>query len=199
MPRHTLAAQPYRVGLAELRTMVDRVEKEVIDANDQAQLVTDNMNFFTKAFLISLCAYLEMCVKAIASSLAKELEERVRAAKIPLALVEWKYEKKRKGESSSGAKQHLSVQLTSKDLDDLISGNVYRTRDALALLGIDLAANKAEWEGWKELVQSIVTRRNNIVHHNDSASDLSFGDIRGYISNVEAYIDYVSRCCEAFE
>jgi hypothetical protein len=90
----------------------------------------------------------------------------------------------------------LEIGMTRKDVDDLVSGNVYRTKDALAYVGVDLANNKANWEMWKELIQTIVTRRNNIVHHNDDASDLSLGDIRQYIASARSYIDFIVNACK---
>ena len=87
--------------------------------------------------------------------------------------------------------------MTKKEVDDLVSGNVYKTRDALALFGVDLAADRAKWETWKELIQNMVTRRNNIVHHNDNASDLSFRDISEYINSSIKYIEFIVTACKA--
>lgn len=190
------AAEAYKVGLAQLRLMVDAVEREVLDSTGSSRLITDNINFFTKSFLISLCAHLEMCVKDVVYVIAGDLDERVSAACIPSSIIDWRYSKK-KGESSSGALQRFAVGMTKKEVDDLVSGNVYRTRDALALVGVDLSADKATWETWKELIQNIVTRRNNIVHRNDEASDLSFGDVRQYIDCTDAYIDFIIATCDA--
>ena len=78
-----------------------------------------------------------------------------------------------------------------------MSGNVFRTKEALALVGVDLAVDKAKWEAWKDLIQSMVTRRNNIVHHDDDASDLSLGDIRQYVTSAVEYIDFIVSTAEA--
>lgn len=192
-------AQVYKAGLSELCSMVTATEREVINSNGHVLLITDNINFFTKSFLISLCAHLEMCIKDIVFAMATDLDERIALASIPSSIVEWRYSQKRKGDSVALQTQRFGIGMTRKEVDDLVSGNVYRTRDALVLVGVDLAADKLTWETWKELIQNIVTRRNNIVHHNDDASDLSFGDIRQYIASVSNYIDFIVAACSPVE
>jgi hypothetical protein len=131
-----------------------------------------------------------MCIKEIVFAMATDIDDRARATSIPTALIEWRYNAKKKVDGAT-----LEIGMTRKEVDDLVSGNVYRTKDALAYLGVDLANDKATWEVWKELIQTIVTRRNNIVHHNDDASDLSLGDIRQYIASVRDYIDFIVTAC----
>lgn len=188
------AAQTYKLGLTELEAMVHATEQEVVGGSGSSPILTDNINFFTKSFLISLCAHLEMCIKEIVFAIAEDIEERTRAASIPAALIEWRYNTKKKND---GAPQgvRLEIGMTRKEVDDLVSGNVYRTKDALAYVGVDLTSDKATWEGWKDLIQTIVTRRNNVVHHNDDASDLSLGDIRQYIVSARGYIDFIVDAC----
>lgn len=188
------AAQTYKLGLMELEAMVIATEKEVVGGSGATPILTDNINFFAKSFLISLCAHLEMCIKEIVFAIAEDIDERARAASIPTALIEWKFNTKKKGDGATQAVS-LEIGMTRKDVDDLVSGNVYRTKDALTYVGVDLANDKASWELWKELIQTIVTRRNNIVHHNDDASDLSLGDIRQYIGSARAYIDFIVNAC----
>ena len=90
----------------------------------------------------------------------------------------------------------VSIGMTKKEIDDLVSGNVFRTKDALAIVGVNLANDKAIWDSWKDLVQAIITRRNNIVHHNDDASDISLGDVRDFISTMIKYIDFIVDSCK---
>ena len=75
--------------------------------------------------------------------------------------------------------------------------NAYRTKEALAIVGVDVTIDKPQWEAWKDLIQSIITRRNNIVHHNDDASDISLGDVRTFINSVIEYIDFIVASCKA--
>lgn len=188
------AAQTYKHGLTELEAMVHATEQEVVGGSGSSPILTNNINFFTKSFLISLCAHLEMCIKEIVFAIASDIDDRARAASIPMALIEWRYSTKKRGDGATQGVR-LEIGMTRKEVDDLVSGNVYRTKDALAYLGVDLANDKPTWEMWKELIQTIVTRRNNIVHHNDDASDLSLGDIRQYIASVRNYIDFIVDTC----
>lgn len=185
----------FKDGLRELEAMVQQTELAVIGGDQTTLLITDNVNFFTKSFLISACAHLEMCIKEIVFEIAKDIDARLSVAAIPASLIEWRLNSKKKSDASSSLKNQLSINLTKKEVDDLVSGNVYRTKDALALVGIELAAQKHQWESWKDSIQAIVTRRNNIVHHNDDASDLSLGDIKTYIKSIMDYIDFVVQAC----
>ncbi len=184
-------------SLNELDSMVVATENEVISGDHGIKLITDNVNFFTKSFLITLCAHLEMSIKDIVYSIAQDIDSRLANAAVPLTIVEWRYNQKAKRNEKSGATSICTIGLSKKEIDDMVSGNVYKTKESLSLVGVDLASNSAEWNTWKELIQSIVTRRNNIVHHNDDASDLSFGDIRSYINNVKEYLDFIDNACSA--
>ena len=188
-------AGTFKDGLRELEAMVQKTELAVISDAEAAPLITNNVNFYTKSFLISACTHLEMCIKEIVFEIAKDIDSRLLFAAIPSSVIEWRLSQKKKADSSSPSSKLLSVNMTKKEVDDLVSGNVYRTKEALALVGIELAADKAQWESWKDSIQAIVTRRNNIVHHNDDASDLSLGDIRAYIKSIIYYIDFVIQVC----
>lgn len=191
------AIASYKESLMELDAMVTATEHEVVSVNHGVKLITDNVNFFTKSFLITLCAHLETCIKDTVYSVAEDIDSRLSYAAIPVAIIEWRYNKKNKKNDKENLSSVCKIKLSKKEVDDLVSGNVYKTKDSLLMVGVDIAANKAEWEMWKELIQSIVTRRNNIVHHNDDASDISFGDIRVYIKSVEGYLDFINRACAA--
>ncbi len=184
-------------SLSELDVMVTATEREVISKDHGARLITDNVNFFTKSFLITLCAHLETCIKETVYSIAADIDTRLTRAAIPMAIIEWRYNPKNKKSEQEKSNSLCKIKLSKKEVDDLVSGSVYKTKESLLLVGVDLASNRSEWEAWKELIQSIVTRRNNIVHHNDDASDLSFGDIRAYIRSVHEYLDFIGTACRA--
>jgi hypothetical protein len=184
-------------SLRELDAMATATEREVISGNHGVKLITDNVNFFTKSFLISLCAHLEMCIKDTVYSIAEDIDARLAHAAVPMSIVEWRYSQKTKKAEKENTSSLCKIQLSKKEVDDLVSGNVYKTKESLFLVGVDLASNRSEWETWKELIQTIVTRRNNIVHHNDDASDLSFSDIRAYIQSVHKYLDFICIACGA--
>lgn len=179
-------------SLAQLDSLVAATEKEVLGGAQGIKLITDNVNFFTKSFLITLCAQLETCIKDVLYAVACDIDTRLQEAVIPEALLDWRYKAKKNEKQPIRA---FSVKMTKKEIDDVVSGNVYKTKDSLLIVGVDLAFDTAQWETWKDLIQSIVTRRNNIVHHDDDASDLSFGDIRLYINSVKEYLNFISEAC----
>lgn len=184
-------------SLTELSVMVTAIEREVVAETQSIALITDNINFFTKSFLITLCAHLEMCIKDVVLAMADGIDARLSTAAVPMSIMEWKFNSKSKRQDKVTSPSMCEIGLSRKDVDDLVSGNVYKTRDALLLVGVDLAVENKEWEAWKDLIQTIVTRRNNVVHHNDDASDLSFGDIKVYIKKVEEYLDFICKACDA--
>lgn len=188
-------AATFKSGLLEIEAMVRQTELVVIGEAPTTPLIINNVNFFTKSFLISVCAHLEMCIKEIVFELAKNIDKRLLSAAIPASIVEWRLIQKKKGDSSAKSKNLLGVNMTKKEVDDLVSGNVYKTKDALAIVGVELERKKDQWESWREAIQSIVNRRNNIVHHNDDASDISLGDIKNYISSIINYIDFIVAEC----
>ena len=185
----------FKEGLLELDAMVRKTEMAVIGGEYTTPLITDNVNFFTKSFLISVCAHLEMCVKEIVFELAKNIDKRLLSAAIPASIVEWRLNQKKKNDSAVKSKNFLGVNMTKKEVDDLVSGNVYKTKDALAIVGVELEREKDQWNSWREEIQAIVTKRNNIVHHNDDASDISLGDIRKYIGSIIDYIEFIVAEC----
>lgn len=190
-------AEAFKNGLLQLETMVQETEYQVIDGEGTAPLIVNNVNFFAKSFLISACAHLEMCVKEIIFEVARDIDERLTIASIPSAIIEWRYNQKKKNEQPNINVNSFSIGMTKKEIDDLVSGNVYRTKDALALIGVELSLDKAAWDAWKESIQAIVTRRNKIVHHNDDASDISLGDIRRFIISIINYIEFIINACNS--
>jgi hypothetical protein len=190
-------ADAFKNGLLELEAMVQETEREVIGSESTTPLITNNVNFFTKSFLISACAHLEMCIKEIIFEVARDIDARLSTASVPPSIIEWRYNQRRKNDQSIGQASIFSIGMTKKEIDDLVSGNVFRTKEALALVGVDLASDKTKWESWKESIQAIVTRRNNIVHHNDDASDISLGDIRSFIKSILNYIDFIISACNS--
>lgn len=186
----------YKSGLNELETIIKKAELEALNIEESRSLVKNNINFFTKSFLISVCTHVEMFVKEIVYEIACDLDSRIIKADIPTSIIEWRYSHKNKSDQKSIKQNQFQIKMTKKEVDDLVSGNVYRTRDALALMGIDLSEDPELWESKKELIQAIVNKRNKIVHHNDSASDISFKDIRLYISEVRDYIDFIIAKCD---
>ena len=65
--------------------------------------------------------------------------------------------------------------------------NSFRTEALFKNFGIKLQGN-IEFETRKDRIQTLVSKRNNIIHHNDNASDLSVTDIIENILYIKSYI-----------
>lgn len=175
-----------------LKQVVDSSEQRVL-ADEPDLLFIENVNFFVKSYLISVCSYLEAFLQDVAFKHSQEISNRVASAKIPHNFLHWRL--------ATGLKEkHLnyndiSLPITKKDIANEISANPYRTLKLFQLLGVDLA-KKEIFENNKDLINTIVTKRNNIVHHNDTAADVSFGDLKAYISVIVPYMAAVKEAVE---
>ncbi|MFM0276376.1 HEPN domain-containing protein [Paraburkholderia aspalathi] len=174
----------YRQLLGSLKFIVrssqDRVIKDEPDI-----LFAENVNFFVKSYLISTCTYLEAYLQDTAFDLAKEICARANSARIPHNFLYWQTAKEVKEKELKFAEAAFS--LTKQEISDEISANPYRTIKLFRFLGIDLS----EEEGFnknKDFINAVVVKRNNIVHHNDAANDISFSDIEKYI---DVFVDYM--------
>lgn len=158
------------------------------------ELFANGVNFFVKSYLVSICTYLEAYLQEIAYFHAKNIDDKVRMAGIPHNYVHWKMGVELKKDRIKF--EPLSFSITAKEISDSISGNPYKTIKLFQNLGLDLSG-ESEFENKKELINTIVSKRNNIVHHNDNAIDISFTDLLSYIEEVVDYIsiidDLVSR------
>lgn len=163
-----------------IKTSEDRVRKEEPD-----ELFITNVNFFVKSYLISICTYLEAYLQDVAFMYANELHSRVSNAEIPHNFVHWRIAKEIKDKDLDFKNIDLSVD--KKEISDNLSANPFKTIKLFRYLGIDLPS-KNGFENNKGLVNSVVTKRNNIVHHNDKAMDISFSDLLLY---VEVFLIYM--------
>ena len=167
---------------------------QVIISDEPLSFVYRNANFLTKSFLISLCGYLETYLKDVLEVLIIDYNERITRESFPYNLVRWSIENKENSNSKvqslldkkKARFEDLSIKLKKKDLDAFISGNPFRTREIFAMFGIDLAKID-HFNERKDTINQIVVKRNNVLHHNDDASDLSNGDILLYITEILSY------------
>lgn len=179
---------------------LEDLEKTVIDCNEiiisdePLSFVYENANFLTKSFLISLCGYLETYLKDVLEVLIIDYNERITRESFPYNLVRWSIENKDKSDSKvqnlldkkKTRYEDLSIKLKKKDLDAFISGNPFRTKELFTMFGINL--DEVEYYNQnKDTVNQIVVKRNNILHHNDDASDLSNQDIMNYLTEIKNY------------
>lgn len=174
--------------------------KEVVDSSEQRvlckepdPLFIDNVNFFVKSYLISVCSYLEAFLQDVAFRHGQTISNRVASAKIPHNFLHWKLATGIKDKNLSY--DDISLPVAKKDIANEISANPYRTLKLFQLLGVDLTKNGG-FESNKDLINAIVTKRNNIVHHNDTAADVSFGDLKTYIDVIVIYMRAIKEAVD---
>ncbi|WP_198385505.1 HEPN domain-containing protein [Burkholderia ubonensis] len=174
----------YRELLWSLKFIVKTSQDRVI-RDEPDILFTENVNFFVKSYLISTCTYLEAYLQDTAFDLARKICVRANSARIPHNFLYWQTTKEVKEKELKFAEAVFN--LTKQEVSDEISANPYRTIKLFRFLGIDLT----EEEGFnknKDFINTVVVKRNNIVHHNDAANDVSFSDVEKYI---DVFVDYM--------
>jgi len=182
----------YEKLFESLKDVVNHTEQRVL-ADEPDPLFIDNVNFFVKSYLISVCSYLEAYLQDIAFKLSEAISIRVAEAQVPHNFLHWRL--------NTGLKdKHLnyndiSLSVTKKDISNEISANPYRTLKLFQLLGIELS-KRENFENNKDLINAIVTKRNNIVHHNDTAADISLGDLKTYIEVILPYMAAVKEAVD---
>ena len=87
--------------------------------------------------------------------------------------------------------------LDKKILSTAISGNVGKTIRVFTLLGLNIEKSE-KFNSIKSLVGSVVDKRNNIIHHNDSSAETSLNDILTYIDDFIKYISNLIRVITFF-
>lgn len=184
----------------DLLEKINSLNKTIGDCNnilisDQPiDFVYENANFLTKSFLVNLCGYLETYLKDVLEILIIEYNNRLNQQKVPYNLVRWNIEQKSNSKSRVSSllddkhcrDENIELKLKKKDLDSFISGNPFRTRELFKMFGVDLEKNLT-FNSMKELIKTIVEKRNNILHHNDDASDIGNQDILKYIEEFIIY------------
>ena len=165
--------------------VIIRASEERVLRDEPDDLFMENVNFFVKSYLISICTYLEAYLQDIALMYANELDSRVKSADIPHNFVHWRIAKEIKEKDLVFKNIDLSV--NKKEISDNLSGNPYKTIKLFKYLGVDLQS-KIGFEENKSFVETVVTKRNNIIHHNDKAMDVSFSDLLSYVDVFLVYI-----------
>lgn len=179
----------YRNLFHELKVMVEATEKKILDSDD---FFSNHANFFTKSFIVTMCAYLESYLKDALMIVIVEMNNRLDKNRIPYNLVQWSISSDKRELKNSELNKNFSINIKNKELDEFISGNPYRTESLFKNFGIDLGGDTT-FQGQKDKLNTIVGKRNSIIHHNDEASDITFLDIVGYIDFSIDYIKNIDR------
>lgn len=174
-----------------LQKIVRDSEKRVT-ASTPDSLFSSNVNFFVKAYMINICTYLEAYLQDIAFWYSGEINGRLKEAEIPHNYIYWRLINEVKSDKLVFGKADYPV--SKRDIDDNLSVNPGRTIAAFRLLGVDLTKIET-FKSSKAIVGAVVEKRNNIIHHNDDAMDISFSDLLSYI---DTFVKYMGAINSAF-
>lgn len=179
----------YKKLFQELKAMVESTEKKILESDS---FFSSHANFFTKSFIVTMCAYLESYLKDALMIVIVEMNKRLDKNRIPYNLVQWSISSDKREPKNSELNKDFSINIKRKELDEFISGNPYKTASLFKNFGIDLGGD-ATFKEQKDRLNAIVGKRNSIVHHNDEASDISFLDIVEHIDFSIEYIENIDR------
>lgn len=170
----------YQTQFDNLKSVVEESENRSLTEPPDA-LFYDHQNVFIKSYLVSACSILEAFIQDLAVAYVEHLQAKINSARLPLNLITWiaEHEKaKLEFKAFEGNKGR-------KDIEDMVSPNYWKTMKAFERIGVDLS--KSGVAEFKDFIASTIEKRNKVVHHNDSASDLSFKDIINTVDTFEKY------------
>jgi len=159
-------------------------------AEPRDSFIYENANFFSKSFLVVMCAYLESYLKDVLMLVVDQMNIRLKENRIPYNLVKWSLNLEKELKDGDLKFENLKISIKRKELDDFISGNPYKTKTLFKKFGIDLESDKV-FNRQKENINLIVVKRNKVLHHNDDASDISNLDIIRYIEEIRNYLENI--------
>ena len=187
----SLYLDSYLEQYAKLVEIIDETNKRLI-SEEPDKFIEDNVNFFTKSFLVMMCAYLESYLKDALMVIIDDVNLRLDSTKIPHNLIKWTLNIDKEFKETEYKFEHLKIKLKKKELDEYISGNPFKTRDLFKKFGIPLDKNSI-FNTQKDIVNTIVIKRNKVVHHNDEASDISNNDLKYFIEILISYLENIDN------
>ncbi|MBP4143198.1 hypothetical protein J3S90_15440 [Flavobacterium sp. P4023] len=181
----------YMEQYTKLVEIIDETNKRLI-SDEPDKFIVDNVNFFTKSFLVMMCAYLESYLKDALMVIIDDVNLRLDSTKIPHNLIKWTLNIEKEFKETEYKFEHLKIKLKKKELDEYISGNPFKTRDLFKKFGIPLDKNET-FNLQKDIINTIVVKRNKVVHHNDEASDISNNDLKDFIEILRNYLTNIDK------
>ncbi len=182
---NTATYNNYIEQFENLKDLIIETNKRVVN-NPEDDYITNSINFFSKSFLVMACAYLEAYLKDAAMAIVTEVNSMLSLNPISSNLIQWSVLRE-KFKESGGEFNNFKLSIDAKIIDNEISGNVGKTISLFSRLGVNLLSSD-EFNDNKDIISSIVTKRNDVVHHNDDVGDLSFIDIVGRVDYLMLYI-----------
>lgn len=181
----------YMEQYTKLVEIIDETNKRLI-SDEPDKFIVDNVNFFTKSFLVMMCAYLESYLKDALMVIIDDVNLRLDSTKIPHNLIKWTLNIEKEFKETEYKFEHLKIKLKKKELDEYISGSPFKTRDLFKKFGIPLDKNET-FNLQKDIINTIVVKRNKVVHHNDEASDISNNDLKDFIEILRNYLTNIDK------
>lgn len=174
----------YEELLNTLKEIIEQSQTRVL-SDEPDKIFSNNINFFVKSYLINICTYLEAYLQDVAFEHSSRITERLKQARIPHNFLYGKLARDIKERELEY--EVASYKYDKKELSESLSGNPYKTIKTFRLIGIDLNSSERFLE-YKDLIGTIVNKRNSIIHHNDDASDISFSDLT---VNIDIFLEYM--------
>lgn len=177
-------------SLASFQQQFDDLKEVVKESNrrivavDPDDLFSEYANVFIKSYIVSACSILEAFIQELALSYITTVGKNLDSANVPHNLLVWSVKREEKLKNSDFSA--FSLNIKRNDISEMISGNFFKTVKAFEKLGIDLLSD-VEFKGFKDFVATTVDKRNQIVHHNDDASDMSMLDVLHIIDQFSKY------------
>ncbi|MDD2891752.1 MAG: HEPN domain-containing protein [Candidatus Gracilibacteria bacterium] len=162
----------FELSIKELIDFAKSVQSEILNGTPS---YTDNTQFYTKSLLIMGCIYLETYLKELGYILCDDLTNKVQGIKIPKHIIDITAGKDLKGKNTN-----FVLNFTHDNIDKRISGNVSKTIDLFGLFLVNLT-NSSIFNRHKSTIESYVQKRNEIIHQNNIANNVSIGDIIGWL------------------
>lgn len=147
----------YIVLLDELKELNRQAEEKAL--NDDL-FISNNVNFFTKSFTITSCAYLESFIKDISMEFVDHCNKVLNSVKIAHNVVKWIVSRKDSLQELKEQElkfENLQINIRRDDLDDFISGNPHRTEKLFHKFGIRLS-DFDDFQVFKEKIMAIVNK-----------------------------------------
>lgn len=174
--------------LEKLKEIIEIANSRIVSETPD-YFFQDNTNFFTKSFLVIMCAYLESYLKDSLMIIIDETNNKLNLSKLPHNLIKWSLNIEKELKDTDSKFEDFKISIKKKELDDFISGNPFRTKDLFKKLGINLNIDPV-FNSQKEQINAIVVKRNKVIHHNDDASDVSNDDL---LLNINIIIEYITN------
>ncbi len=176
---------PYSALVEQLKEIIEESARRVL-ADPPDAFLRDNVNFFTKSYLVALCTYLEAFLQDVAVSHTEAVGVRIARAGIPNNIVRWSLSPRVQKEKEYEFVD-FELSISRKDVEERLSGNPAKTIALFRSIGVNLRANP-DFEMAKSVIGTVVDKRNQIVHHNDNAVDLSLHDVLRYADHFLFYM-----------